>query len=60
MWGKLELEGAEHLVNASLFLLHVGMHVEVQRGAYVGMPQQHAYGLVVTVALNASGGKAVS
>ena len=36
------------------------MNVEVERGAYVGVTEDDAYGLVVAVALYASCGEAVA
>ena len=36
------------------------MNVEVERGAYVGVSENDAYGLVVAVALDAACGEAVA
>ena len=50
----------EHLFDAALLLFHVGMDVEVEGGADVGMAEEDADGLVVAAALDAAGGEAVA
>ena len=53
-------QGPEHLLDTFLLLLHVGMDVEVEGGAYVGMSQQDADCLVITSALDASRGETMA
>ena len=44
------MEGFEHAVDALLLLFQVGMDIEVERRADVGVAQYDAHGLVVAVA----------
>ena len=53
-------ERAAHTINAATLLVEVGVHVKVECGADVGMPEQDAHRLIVASAFDASGGKAVS
>ena len=53
-------EGFKHPADAAFLLLHVGMHIQVERGGDVGVAKERAHGLVVAVALDAAGGEAVA
>ena len=46
-------KGAEHLLDASLLLLHVRMHIKIQCSADVRMSQESAYRLIVASAFDA-------
>ena len=54
------LQCAEHTVDTSLFLLHIRMDIEVERGADVGMPQQNAHSLIVAFAFDAARSETVT
>ena len=54
------LEHLSHCVDTLLFLLHVGMDIEVERCADVGMAKEHTDGLVVAFAFDAARGEAVA
>ena len=54
------LQGAEHLFDAFLLLLHVGMDIEVQGGADVGVSEKDTHCLVVTISLYAACCKAMT
>ncbi len=56
----LFVEGFKHPADAAFLLLHVGMHIQVERGGDVGVAKEHAHGLVVAVALDAACGEAVA
>ena len=43
-------EGFEHAVDALLLLFKIGMDIEIERRADVGVAQYDAHGLVVAVA----------
>ena len=48
-----------HGLNALTLLLYIGMDIEVERGADVGVAEENADGFVVAFALNTTGGEAV-
>ena len=50
----------EHLGDALFLLFHVWVNIEIKGCCDVGMTEQYAYGLVVTVAFNAACCKAVA
>lgn len=50
----------EHLFDATLFLFHIGVDVEIEGGADIGMTEEGADGLVVTAAFDATGREAMS
>lgn len=54
------LEHLSHCVDTLLFLLHVGMDIEVESCADVGMAEEDADGLIVAFTLDAAGGEAVA
>ena len=56
----LFIERFKHLGNASFFLLHVGVNIEVERCGDVRMSQEHAHGFIIAIAFNATGGEAVT
>ena len=47
----------EHFVDAFFLLVHIRVNVEIERRANIGMAENDADGLVVTLAFNASCGK---
>ena len=49
-----------HCVNALTLLLYIGVDIEVERSANVGVAKEDADGFVVAFALNAAGGKAMT
>ena len=50
-------EGFEHLGDATLFLLHVGVDIEVEGCGDVGVPQEDTYRFIIAVAFDATGGE---
>lgn len=52
--GEKLSEAFEHGGDAALFLFVVGMDVEVERGADVGMAEEDADRLIITAGLNAA------
>ena len=46
---RLFIERFKHLGNASFFLLHVGVNIEVERCGDVRMTQEHAHGFIVAI-----------
>ena len=44
---RLFIERFKHLGNASFFLLHVGVNIEVERCGDVRMTQENAHGFIV-------------
>ena len=56
----LFIERFKHLGNASFFLLHVGVNIEVERCGDVRMTQEHAHGFIIAIAFYATSGKAVT
>ena len=46
---RLFIERFKHLGNASFFLLHVGVNIEIERCGYVRMTQEHAHGFIVAI-----------
>ncbi len=57
MLDKKLLEQLPHSIDALAFLLQVGVNVEVEGGADVGVAEEDADGLVVAFAFDAAGGK---
>lgn len=58
--GNILFEHFPHFVNALPFLLHIGMHIEIESRADVRMTKEDTDGFIVAFALNAAGGKAVT
>ena len=54
------LEHLSHCIDTLLFLLHVGMDIEVESCADVGMTEEYADGLVVAFTLDAAGSEAMA
>lgn len=52
---RLFIERFKHLGNASFFLLHVGMNIEVERCSDVRMTQEHAHGFIVAILHSSKG-----
>ena len=50
----------EHLGDTLFLLFHIRVNIEIEGCGDVSMTEQHAYCLVVTVAFNATCGKAVA
>lgn len=46
---RLFIERFKHLGNASFFLLHVGVNIEVERCGDVRMTQEHAHCFIVAI-----------
>ena len=57
--GSLVGHIAQQLVEATLFLVEIGVYVKIERGRDVGVAQNHAHGLIIAFALDAAGGKSV-
>ena len=52
----LFIERFKHLGNASFFLLHVGVNIEVERCGDVRMTQEHAHGFIVAILRSSKAG----
>jgi len=46
---RLFIERFKHLGNASFFLFHVGVNIEVERCGDVRMTQEYAHGFIVAI-----------
>ena len=57
---KKLLKHLSHCIDTLLFLLHVGMDIEVESCADIGMAEEYADGFIVAFTLDTSGGETVA
>ena len=59
-WGDNSAQSPEHLFHTFLFLIHIGVDIQVEGGTDVGMTEEDTDSLIVAAAFYAAGGETVA